>query len=570
MAKSKQSKPVKDRQNGQNGSKRVKKEASMLDFLKRSRRRTKAKEQEEAAPEAYEFPCRAYAYRLLPEKAGGRQIAGRLTGDFDGFYTLQDLEDLIAKVHGGGTYRCKVVKSDDTTHYLTYHTFKVPGSPIFEGSILALESEPESKRREGDDPVAKIEKTIQVEEAETKLDEIRARRRAKAKALGMVEGDDDETPSPFPVPGQFEDPRVTQLLAAQEDMRRRLEEKDRQMMAERHEAELRTLREEMTRKIESVSARPDSGIGTMLSAQMEAIKAMMASSQQSTQAMLSSNSEMIKLIMSRDPSTGINDRVDRLVEKLLDSKSSTGKEVMEAMKESFQTGIMMARGGEQAPTSMADVAREFSGRVLDIVGDFMRQKGEMSKEALAQEIQKATSKVVDGVRRQLAPLATARHRLPPGGIPASEAMPAPAGQAGPPDDALRAQVDKVMEAFLRDIENGTETWQQVAQEAIPASEMAKIGEFTFENIARFAMQHGSPELVRRVMIRLQEISNKVEQEAQDETAPAEPAGEVSQSQEPIFADEEDPDDVLMDGPPVAQGENQEAAPKRKTRRKAGS
>lgn len=532
----------------------------------------KAKVEETPIPETSEFPLKAYVYRLLPEKVGKIQVAGRVPGDFDGFQAAQDLEDMVAKICGGGTYRCKVVKSGDTKQHVGYHCFVIPGSPMMDGEPVD-EHRAEKERAEAK-KVEKIEEEIEVEEAQSRLDETKAKRRQKQRTLGLIDGDDDDdapaTPT-FGMPG-FEDPRIAQLLAAQQAMEKRLEEKDREMLTSRHEAEMRSLRDEMNRKLEMVSAKKgdDGSVGVMMTSQMEAIKAMMASSQAQTSAMLSSNSEMIKLIMSRDPSTGINDRVDRLVEKLLDSKSSTGKEVMEAMKESFNTGIMMARGGEQTPTTMTDVAREFSGRVLDIVGDFMHQKGQMTKEAMAQEIQKATSRVVGDLKKSLLPQAVRNRVLPPGAVPAGTAMPdGETASAGPPisREELKNRVDKVMVAFLSDIANGTEEWKAVAQAQIPPDELRRIGEFTFDNVAQYSMVHGSPDLVRQVMAKLMEMGAVTAEQANMlmksygiQVEPlAQPAQQVMgatvQSDDDVLADDTEEDESLLgDEEPEPQGD----------------
>lgn len=530
----------------------------------------KKKDQDDTPiPEVSAFPLKAYVYRLQPEKIGKIQVAGRIQGDFDGWTSAQDLEDMVGKLCGAGTYRCKVVKSGETKTHIGYHSFTLTGTTLVDGSPV---DEKVERSRADANKVSKIEEEIEIEEAQARLDETKARRTAKQRQLGLLDddGDDEETPAPqFGATG-FEDPRVATLLASQKLLEQRLEQKDRESLAQRHEAEMKSMRDEMMRKIEMVTmqGKGDGGIGVMLSAQMEAIKAMMASNQQSTQAMMNSNSEMIKLIMSRDPSTGINERVDRLVEKLLDAKSSTGKEQLDIMKESFQTGILMAKGGEQAPTSMADVAREFSGRVLDIVGEFAHQKGQMTKEALAQEIQKATASVVNGLKAQLVPQALMRRALPPGAIPAGDAMPTPS-EPSVNRDELRARVDKIMVAFLDDIEHGTENWKSVSRAQIPASELQRIGEFSFDNVAQYAMRHGSQALVRQVMDKLQSMGAVTSQqatmllatygiEASPAVAPSEPQNERASA--PIEGDEDEGDDEGDEGDDALMGEGEALVP----------
>lgn len=550
----------------------------------------KKEEKESAIPDPAEFPMKAYVYRLQPERFGKLQLAGRISGDYDGFFTPQELEDLVTKLNGGGTYRCKVVKSGETKTHLGYHNFTAPGNPLIDGD--EIDQEKEHKKREELNKVNKIEEEIETEEAAARLDEVKARRRAKQKQLGLIDDptddDDDSSSAQFNVPG-YESPEMAGLKAQLKALEHKLEEKDRQSLLEKHQMEMKSLRDEMTHRIEQLTNQQknngnNDNVGSMMGAQMEAIKSIISAGQANTQAMLSSNAEMMKLIMSRDPSAGINDRVDKLVEKLLDSKSSTGKEVMEAMKESFNTGIMMAKGGEQTPTSMADVAREFSTGVLGIVGEFMKQKGSMSKEVLAQEIQKAAGKAINDIKRRMVPQMghhRPHHQLGDGGVPAGQAMPATQqneqGAQHPPADAgkslsvaeLRARVDKVMEAFIEDMNNGTENWKGVAMQQIPQSELQRIGEFNFENVAQYTIVHGSPEVVERVLSKLKDMGLIDDDQAsaivagaqspQQQAPQPQPAGTVSEQSDEVIPDDSEEDDSLMgDQNPVQQGEQQEA------------
>lgn len=528
----------------------------------------KKKASEEGIPDSSEFPLKAYVYRLLPEKVGKKQVAGRLSGDFDGFTSAQDLEDMVAKIHGGGTYRCKVVKSKETKTHIGYHNFVIPGAPMLNGTEIS-EDEPEktSAKHAGTDAVQKIERDIQIEEAQAKLDEAKAQRARKQKSLGMLDDDDDDDDAAQTVgmPG-MEDQRVVQMSLQMKALEKRLEDKDREMERDRHRTELAQLKADMDRKFDSIvlQSKSTSG-GDMMAAQMKAIESVVNAGQSQTAAMLASNSELIKVMMSRDPSSGINDRVDRLVEKLIDTKSSIGKEQMETMKEAFQTGIMMAKGGEASPTSLADVAREFSGRLLDVVGEFIRQKGAMSKEVLAQEIQKATGSVIAQVKRQMVPMAQRPRVLPPGGM-AAEPEPAQVPQARQSNlssEELRNRVDKIMIAFLNDVQNNTEEWKEVARAQIPPEDLATMGEFTFDNVAQYAMRYGSPDVVQRVIGKLQEAGVFTAEQAAmicaayniplpDQSGMVGPeVSAPSESDDEVLADDDDDDALIGDEEPLA-------------------
>ena len=404
------------------------------------------------------------------------------------------------------------------------------------------------------------------------------------------------------MPG-FEDPRVTALLASQKAMEKRLEEKDREMERERHKADIEKMQAESRREMEKLRAEiaasannKGSTGGEMMAAQMKAIEAVVNAGQSQTAAMLASNSELIKVMMSRDPSAGINDRVDKLVDRLLANNSSGTKEQLEIMKESFNTGIMMAKGGESAPTSMADVAREFSGKVLDTAQEFIRQKGSMSKEVLAQEIQKAVGTVMNNIKGRLpiAALTGGARALPPGGQPAMPRTVAPTPQPAASilsTEEIRNRVDKVMVVFLEDMQNETENWPAVAQQQIPPEDYARLrdadGSVTFENVAMYAMSHGSPNMVQQVLAKLEEIGALTPEQVTylmttsgvaatataPATAPAPAAPQVgpqhvvpekpadlsasatSESDGEVTADDNDSDALMGDdeGPMVAQG-----------------
>jgi hypothetical protein len=146
----------------------------------------------------------------------------------------------------------------------------------------------------------------------------------------------------------------------------------------------------------------------------------------------------------------------------------------------------------------------------------MQQKGKMTKEAMTQEIQKAIGPVVNGIKARLVPQSLMRRALPPGAISAGDAMPTPPAEPGPSvsREELRVRVDHIMVAFLEDIEKGTESWRAVAQAQIPASELQRLGEFSFDIVAQYAMQHGSQELVRQVMDKLQAMGTVTPQQAE--------------------------------------------------------
>jgi hypothetical protein len=545
------------------------------------------KEDDQPIPQVSEVPLKAYVYRLLPEKVGKVQVAGRVPGDFDGWTMQQDLEDMVAKECGGGTYRCKVVVSKDTKHHIGYHKFTIPGAPLNEGRPIDEEPRSDKAPKVDANKIDKIEAEIEETNAQARLDEARATRVAKQRDLGIIPKDDDGEEMPvtsFSAPG-FEDPRITQLMANQKALEARLEAKDREMMLVQHESEMRALRDEMNRKIDMLSQnqKGDGGIGAIVTAQMDATKAMLAASQQSTQAMLQSQSEMIKLVMSRDPNTGVNERVDKLVERLLDAKSAEGKATMDLVKEGWQTGLLMGRGGEQAPTSMVDVARDFSGRVLDIVGEFMRQKGKMSESAMKDAVHSVASRVVDGLRRGAAAQLPTVRALP-GAIPAGTAMPAPVSAPAPASgtplsrDELCARVDKVMVAFLHDIgTQGVETWPAVAKAEIPPDELQRIGSLEFQPIAQYCMTHGSPALVRKVIAQLvavgampaamaeatlKEFGISVNEDSQPAIEEV-PDDEEDEGEEGVLADDDPEDDSLIGGEAdEAQGAPQAAGPEK--------
>jgi hypothetical protein len=534
----------------------------------------KGKEKESGIPEVSDFPLKAYVYRLLPEKVGKIQLAGRIPGDFDDFTTQQDLEDMVARVCGGGTYRCKCVKKGETKTHVGYHTFTIPGAPLFDGQ--PIDGEPRSSKKEEPDRVNKIESEIEIEEAQARLDETRARRAAKRKQMGL-DGDDDDDDTPtmphFGMPG-VETPEIAQLKANMKMLEKRLEDKDREMERERHRADMEKIKSENTAAIDALKAevrnsnkgQGSDGVTAIVQAQASSVNAMLQASQQQTQAILTANSELIKAIMGRDPASGINERVDKLVDKLFDLKGNTSQEHLEIMKESFQTGIMMAKGGESAPTTRVDVARDFSGKVLDTVQEYMRQKGAMSKETLAQEIQKAAAGVVNQVKRSL-PLAnlTGRPALPPGGQPAMRReAPAPAMAASSTlsTEEIRQRVDKVMLAALYDIENETETWEEIARREIPPEDQARLGDFSFETVALYALRHGSPEIVQKVLAKLQEIGALTAEQATalqytagvtpPPVAPAAPP--QAPPQQPPADTPESPADLAASAPSVSDGE----------------
>lgn len=544
--------------------------------------KVKAKE-DSGIPESSDFPLKAYVYRLQPERLGKIQLAGRIQGDYDGFTTPPELEDMVAKLNGGGTYRCKCVKSGETKTHIGYHNFTVPGAPLIDGE--EIDQDKEVKRREEHNRVNKIEEEIEQEEAAARLDEVRARRRAKQKQLGLIDDEDDDDDVGSSVAqlqtANYESPDVVAMKAQLKALEQKLEEKDRQSLMEKHQMEMKALRDEMTHRMEQIqlqsNSKKDGGTGEIIAAQMKAVEAMLQAGQQQTQAMLNSNTELIKAMLGRDPTAGTNERIDKLIERLLNSNSSNGKEVMEVMKESFNTGIMMARGGEQAPTSMADVAREFSTGVLGVVGKFMEQKGSMSKEVLAQEIQKATRNVVNDIKRRMmpTPLSHQRGQLAGGGVPAGQAMPSNAQPAEPAQgqgaltvEELRARVDKVMETFIDDMTNNTENWQEVALRLIPRSELERIGEFNFNNVAQYAMTHGSPLVVQKVIAKFQEIGLIDDEQGQMIAAgtqgggqPAEPPAPAQEQGGEAFSQSDDEDDSLMGGAePIEQGQQIQPEP----------
>lgn len=459
-------------------------------------------------PEQLDFPARAYVYRTAPEKVGRVQTAGRVPGDFDGFTTTHDLEDMVAKTCGGGTYRCKCNKSDDPKVHVGYHEFTIPGAPLMDGEPVAQPTGEETTGR----GVPKIEKEIELEEAQTRLDEVKAKRKKRQEELGLAEGamlDDDGTIVPSPISS---DPVVIQLQAQLKHMEDMLVRKDREMDEERHRRELEGIESKFAQQIESLKSNSGGGVQA---AQMEAIKAVITAGQQQTQAVLQSQSDLMKVMMSNDRSGGLSDRVDKLMDKLFDTKADASKNLLDMAKEGFNVGLMMAKGGEQTPASLTDVAREVSDRVLDIVGEFVRQRGEMGKDALAKHIQMATQKIVGQLSRQIAPGARLAVR---GGVPAESAMPSPGIAALPPgspqlsDADLRQRVDAVLKAFLYDIEHKSETWKAVVAQQIPPEEIAKIGALTFENISAYAAAHGSPELLQQVGFKLAGLGASTDEE----------------------------------------------------------
>jgi hypothetical protein len=204
----------------------------------------------------------------------------------------------------------------------------------------------------------------------------------------------------------------------------------------------------------------------------------------------------------------------------------------------------------------------------------MKQKGAMSKEALAQEIQKAASGVVNHIKRQI-PLAAlaGRPALPPGGQPAMRSEPAPPQVRTPAASALsteeiRNRVDKVMVAFMDDIENETENWVGVARAQIPPEDLARLhdesGELTFENVALYAISHGSPDMVQKVLARLQSVGAITPEQATalmmqsgvtpppvTPAAPPQPAPQVPPAAPP---QPEKPADLTASAPSVSDGE----------------
>jgi hypothetical protein len=92
-------------------------------------------------PETSDVPLKAYVYRDLPEKWNGVSTCGRVFGNFDAhdFYDIYTLEEMVAKACGGGTYRCKVVKSGETKTHIGYHRFVIPGEVLINGEPIVGE-----------------------------------------------------------------------------------------------------------------------------------------------------------------------------------------------------------------------------------------------------------------------------------------------------------------------------------------------------------------------------------------------------------------------------------------------
>jgi hypothetical protein len=489
-----------------------------------------SKKDRKELPEVIENPMKGYVYRTSPQKVGKVQVGGRMSGDYEGWSTVQELEDRVEQTCGGGTYDVKCFQTvNGQIEYAGNHTFTIPGKPMVDGNRVGGKSDDdddEDKHKKAS-TVDRIQEQIEEEEAQARLDEARARRKSRLKEAGLMEDEDDPNPQfQMPAPNQ-EDPRVAmlteQLNQMRTEMRIESERRDREAERERHNREIDALKTSQERQIEDlkrlISEKKDNGSGAM-AAQMEAIKAVITAGQEQTRAMMQSNSELVKVMLSKDTATPMNERIDRLMEKLIDNRASGGKEQMEIMREAFQTGIQMARGGDAAPTTMADVAKEFGARLMDIVGEYSRSRGNMSEEVITNKIKQASESVAQNVIGRLAPALKAGLPAPqqPGAIPAaSAAAQAPAASETeeiPVTPELRAAVDKVIEAFLKDLDSGdqSQTWVRVAKEVIPAEVLASIGPLSYENLTEFAFRYGSPEVVSRAMIALAQLGAETDEE----------------------------------------------------------
>ncbi|HEC61901.1 MAG TPA: hypothetical protein ENI27_06560 [bacterium] len=430
-------------------------------------------------PEVSDEPLCAYVKRLEPESIGKTKIAGKVQGEFVGFFTPDQLEEMVTDVAGGGTFSCRVVRDAKRDQYVGYHKFLVAGPVKVNGEIVE-----EQKHTKGSSSKAeKIQEEIEAEQAKMEMDGIKAERERRRSML--TEGASD----------------LNEKIEMLEQQIQSRDEKERER--ERWEPLKEQLRDVKLELSQLRSGGNDGGAA----AQVEAIKSMVQSGQEGMRVMVQamennrtasqdSMTKLMEMMFAKSDSSGDQERTDKLVEKLIDAKSESVGKIMEVMKDSFSTGMMMASGklpNEGGPTTVTDVVKTFTDRVCDIVGEYMKMKqgGQVTEEAIRSEI----GSVVQEAMKQLNP--TVNPAVNPAAKRLSE------GQSQPP--SVRKAMDKVLNTFLEDARRGqiTDNWVSVAKSILPVDIVGELNRCVQKNDLKglYALMsaHGSKNLVKEVV-----------------------------------------------------------------------
>ncbi len=455
-------------------------------------------------PDYNEKELFAYLRRIEPKVINGKRVDGKVSGEFEGFHSTDELEQMVSDVCGGGEYSAKLHEAEDKSKYIGSHRFRVSGAVKQDGTVVEeKKSRKTEKQTEVEKEIADIKAKSALYEAKVEAD--------KHKQDLFHKSDDDNELSP-------------QISGLQTMINEQKEEMDRlrKEMLEREEKRHEDDKfKELRDSIESL--KNNSGGSDTAAVQMEAIKSVINSGQEQMRVMLSaidSNrkettermSEILKLMLTKSDSSGdaiaaSQARMDSLMDKLLDAKTASSDQTLATMRDAWKAGLSMGQGKspeDSGPTTAVDVAMVFTEKLSSVLGDYMKLKNnDSSSEAIKKEIGPAVQRVI----QQLGPTMA---------NPPVKTQAATPGGSGTDKASVRKTMDKVLAAFIQKARGNeiteewiTNQWMSLAIELLPAEIVARITNCmrtsNVNGLFSIIDEYGSPDLAGEVKRLLTEI-----------------------------------------------------------------
>lgn len=381
----------------------------------------------------------AYVDRISPKTFRGKDVAGRVGSGYDSIKNLrEELEPLIARDFGGGSYGAKLFENDNRDNYVGYHTFKIAGDPLMDGKEIPLEGEEVGGKKK----MSKVDEiNAQTAALKAQKEEAQAERELRKARVGL---DDDAEPPVVFDQGNSETVELLREFMAKQDKQAEDAKFERMLLAQA----------ENTRMIlETIKPREDSGGGVL-----EAIRMLMESSQANITHMmeLSSKSEA---------------RTNDILMTMLSDKSSTSREVMAMFPKFIEMSIMMREGKvpgqEEEDIAPMALAAKVIGRAADSFDHYLETKAGVSEEE--EEVDEDLVKNV--VAEQIA--ASRRMQAPPED-PQQQQRRAGAARHAKIGKAVNGILNRIMEEVSSGVPQEKQTWQRLAQETLPGDVLARF------------------------------------------------------------------------------------------------